>query len=223
MVDTMGIAAGMAFSENEQPMTKPLIIIPARVGSVRVKRKNFRRLPDGSTLIDRAVADARKLKGQIVVTTDHDTWQPPRDVILVDRGSDLSDSDAPMSHVVENVLGIVSGPQSQAVVLLQPTTPYRDLAAIRQMIKDAHPKWAAMTTYATKALDPNHRAWLSYGFVQHVRVITGEAYVFVRGTNRWPSIWHEHDVPLLPLNIDTPAQWKALCRQVRLEMKCRGK
>ena len=68
---------------------KPLIIIPARVGSTRVKRKNFRQLPHGYCLVDLAIRDARKLGGTIVLTTDHPNFAA-RGVTVIRRDQKLA-------------------------------------------------------------------------------------------------------------------------------------
>lgn len=104
-------------------------LIPARGGSVGVKRKNVRVL-GGKPLIQWTI-DTAKDSGavdRIVVTTDDDEIDSlVRDQVydVVRRPARLAADHTPMVSVVQHALEECSVRPIDMVLLLQPTTPYR--------------------------------------------------------------------------------------------------
>lgn len=203
----------------------PLVIIPARVGSKGVPNKNFRTLPDGSTLVSRAVAIAESV-GQWVITTDNGYDLPcglHGDVWI--RQPHLCTDDAAMRDVVEDVLNRFDGSAGQVIVLLQPTTPFRSLDVIQQCVTLAMDG----ADVATVSLVPEKYQrtvdtadWVGTKFFElplrrqdceSRSILTGDCYAFKRG-HGWPAVWTGLTVPE-SVNIDTEADWDEACAIIR--------
>lgn len=126
-----------------------LIVVPARGGSVRLPGKNLRPLGGRSLLAwtAAAIADAG-LDGEVVLSTDCEAiadegrrlgWSVP---FL--RPAELARSETPTFPVVVHALDRMSalrGGDPDAVLLLQPTSPFRAGALLRDAVDmlDARP------------------------------------------------------------------------------------
>jgi CMP-N,N'-diacetyllegionaminic acid synthase len=116
-------------------------IIPARRGSTGCVGKNIRTLPDGSSLIGRAVDVAHQLGGSTVLTTDFPVemsraagYSAGRDRWIL-RPALLATDDAPMLAVLIHALAEVGAGPADTVCLLQPTSPFRTAATVKRAIK----------------------------------------------------------------------------------------
>ncbi len=111
-----------------------LALVPARGGSKGVPGKNIKRLA-GRPLIAHTIAYAAAARGvsRVVVSTDSDaiaevSRQEGADVPFL-RPADLAADDTPMKAVVAHALEWLATHEAwvpDAVVLLQPTVPFRD-------------------------------------------------------------------------------------------------
>lgn len=121
---------------------KILAIIPARKGSKRLKKKNILKLGNKS-LIQITIEFAKKIKGisDIIVSTDD------KEVIKIAkrlsvkapflRPFHLSDDKASMSDVCLHAINFYEKNYQKvdAIILLQPTSPFRSLNSINNAIK----------------------------------------------------------------------------------------
>jgi len=210
-------------------MTQPLVIVPARAGSVGVPGKNFKLLPDGSTLVERAVKIGQQI-GQVMLSTDAGIAElvrgmppPSPRVQFIQRPASLAQSDTPMSAVVSHVLDLVPGPPDQPIVLLQPTVPFRTVAQVQACLDESHLNGSQGLGYAIATVRevprPFWRAQPMQSYMdlpeprQSARplyVFSGTAYVW-RRADRWPDAWWpviEDGQPYL--NIDEPSDWAQL-------------
>lgn len=115
---------------------KPLVLVPAKAKSAGVPQKNFRTLPDGTTLVGRAVKLGQQI-GRVVVSTDCDAYVPPRGVFVVRRPAYLATSRTPMGEVVRHALQQHHW-QEDILVLLQPTSPFRTVKLVQSCIAKLH-------------------------------------------------------------------------------------
>lgn len=202
---------------------KPLVIVPARMGSKGVPHKNFRPLPNGESLVTMAVDVGLQVGGaDVVVSTDHPalagrTWERGGKLITgLERPKILCSDTAPMSAVVEHVLRNVKGDPLQPVILLQPTTPSRDIAMVRKCLRIAK-NGARAATVAPIPLKYSRSVPLQFeGMVElpprrqdcaQRYMFTGDCYAF-RRCDGWPTtlLWHAVVVNE-SINIDTPEDW----------------
>jgi CMP-N,N'-diacetyllegionaminic acid synthase len=121
-------------------MSQVIALIPARSGSKGIPGKNWRVL--GSKTLIAIAADAAHAAGiaRIVVSTD-DTggacaFEVPGGpyVELMKRPDDLAQDSTPMFEVVAHAVKELGLNDSDIVVLLQPTAPFRTPAHIRQAL-----------------------------------------------------------------------------------------
>ena len=198
---------------------RPLVIIPARAGSRGIPNKNFRRLPDGSTCVGRAIAIARQLQpAQIIVSTDKAHWRAPEGVIKRLRNATLATDEARMAEVVADVLHAYPGPADQAVVLLQPTVPLRTVAVVRRCLRHVPPcatmsllpakYWRAVRVDCWATLPGRRQDSARMG------LFTGDAYVFDRRLS-CPELCADAWRPVLvpeSINLDTTQDWVRVCQ-----------
>lgn len=109
---------------------KPAIVIPARAGSKGVHRKNLRLVADKPLIywtIKAAVESS--VTDNVFVTTDDPEIKVLSNslgVQCIDRPSRLAIDDTPMVDVVKDLLlSSISFADVEAVILLQPTSPFR--------------------------------------------------------------------------------------------------
>jgi CMP-N,N'-diacetyllegionaminic acid synthase len=107
-----------------------LAIIPARGGSKGIPRKNLALLA-GKPLIDYTIEAAQGSRrfSRIVVSTDDSEISNHAKLKGVEvpflRPAELSGDDTPMLDVVRHAIDALAAQDAQAVVLLQPTSPFR--------------------------------------------------------------------------------------------------
>jgi CMP-N-acetylneuraminic acid synthetase len=113
-----------------------LFIIPARKDSVRLKNKNLRKI-DGKTLVQHSIDFALKFKislSNIIISTNHEKIikiANKNRILFIKRKEKLSTKNAKSEDVVLDALYWYKKKYSdkfkkiKAVVLLQPTSPFR--------------------------------------------------------------------------------------------------
>ncbi len=218
-----------ALSERSTSMT-PLVIVPARAGSKGVPLKNWRDLPDGSTLVGRAIAIGLQI-GQVVVSSDGYALAAMPEVTWLNRPASLAQDDTPMREVVEHVLAQIPGEPDQPIVLLQPTTPLRTLldvsrcldfycevetpvATVRPIPREF---WRAVridTSYSTRGsveLPPRRQV------ATPLYLFSGDAYIFPRSWGLTDS-FHPFPIDTRPyVNVDDESDWQTLCAIIQAQ------
>lgn len=214
----------------------PLVIVPARAGSKGVPNKNFAQLPDGSTLLDRAVAIGIQI-GHVVLTSDINPDDVYTDLTqeqivkaskhlpqFIQRPKAIAQDDTPMRDVVAHVLDAVPGPPDQPIVLLQPTTPLRTVEQVRQCLKAAKPCAASVRAipwaYWRSQTLTDHYIFLPKTRRQDAMpryIFSGECYVFPRvwglnPANSFRAVMLDSE-PYV--NVDQPSDWEQLCEIIR--------
>lgn len=114
-----------------------LAIIPARMGSTRIPRKNLCEISPGLSLVQHAVDCARHcgLVDDVVVSTD-DLTIPIQGARLIRRPDELC---GPASDIADAVAHAVRQPGNRCdyTVTLQPAVVARSLVIVRRMIEHA--------------------------------------------------------------------------------------
>jgi CMP-N-acetylneuraminic acid synthetase len=107
-------------------------LIPARTNS-GLGGKNLRRLVDGSTLLSRAIAVSREVFGDdTIVSTDGDDVADEARRLGAGVLRRKVSGDGPMLAVVEEVARFF--PHAAWIALLQPTSPLRTAAPVREVV-----------------------------------------------------------------------------------------
>lgn len=199
----------------------PLVIVPARAGSKGVPNKNWRPLPDSSTLVSRAVEVGQQL-GRVVISTDMQWTGQGRAVVQV-RDAALAADDTPMSAVVSDVLSKTHGPDDQVIVLLQPTVPFRDGEFLRAALSHLD-VWPSVATarrvpeaWQRSVALTNGRMTLPPRRQQSPPrlVFTGTLYAW-RRSSVWPEFWSPIADESDPyVNVDTEDDWDEACEIIR--------
>jgi len=115
-----------------------LAIIPARKGSKRLPRKNTKLL-DGKPLIEYAIDDAINCKyiNDIIVTSDDDEVEKiakKKNVIFRNRPKELCGDKSDSQSFIDDILTHY-GHKWDIIVLLQPTSPLREVYHINECIE----------------------------------------------------------------------------------------
>lgn len=112
-------------------MTHVIAVIPARGGSKGIPRKNLQTVGE-IPLVVRALeaAVAAKRIDRVLLTTDDDeiaALGAPMDVEIIQRPAELATDEASAMAVLSHAVSYAdqSGPSPDAVVLLEPTSPFR--------------------------------------------------------------------------------------------------
>jgi len=110
---------------------KILAIIPARGGSKGLPRKNIRQL-NGKPLIYYTIDEAMKSKfiDRVIVTTDDQeiaeiSKKAGAEVII--RPPALAQDESPVTDAIFHVIDNIKGKKPDFIVLLQPTSPLREV------------------------------------------------------------------------------------------------
>jgi CMP-N-acetylneuraminic acid synthetase len=211
-----------------------LAIIPARAGSKRIPGKNLVALR-GTPLIDYTLRAARAASrlGAVVVSTDSEAiaGQARARGALVPalRPAALAGDDSPVVQAMQHALSsfeAASGAAVTAVVLLQPTSPFRDSSDIDRAIDLFERNGADSLTAVCPARQHPYYAWksreasieplYSYREMQMERSLlpsiyleNGAIYVTRRDNLLRGRLYGEHVIPfvmeeLRSLDIDTP-------------------
>jgi hypothetical protein len=200
---------------------RPLVIIPARAGSKQVQNKNFKALPNGESLLTLAIAFGQSIGAVVVVSSDHPKYQKDflykdKWVVGVNRPKALASDEAGMADVVAHALETVKGPPLQPILLLQPTTPFRDKLAVRKCLWSAKRGFPAATV---SRIPSRYKRAVCLGRDMTIDlpprrqlgdekfIFTGECYAFRRDKG-WPMLgrWTAVCTPER-LNVDTHEDW----------------
>jgi len=122
-------------------MSRVLALVPARGGSKGIPDKNLRPLA-GRTLLDYAArsAAASGVIDRIILSTDSEQIAVEGRRVGLEvpfiRPAELAQDDTPMLPVIEHALDFVKqeGWDAEILVLLQPTSPLRTAAHIRDVV-----------------------------------------------------------------------------------------
>jgi len=135
-------------------LKKILIIIPARKGSKRIKNKNLVKVLN-KPLITWTIDYAKKVKKKyydLVVTSDCQKIQKickKEDVFFLDRPKKLSKDHTSIHEVIFHAIDSLNQ-DYKYIVLLQPTSPLRNLDLVNKSIKilDKNKKFDSLTHLA---------------------------------------------------------------------------
>ena len=118
---------GMSWSTTP-PKHSIVALIPARAGSKRVPRKNFRPL-NGVALIEYTFTAAKEagIFQHIIVSTDAEEIEVPEGILVLSRPKEMALDDSPDILWVKHVLRDIS---ADAFAILRPTNPFRSPAMI---------------------------------------------------------------------------------------------
>lgn len=132
-----------------------IAVIPARKGSVGIKNKNLQKINEIS-LIDRSIKFAKEsnLFDKIIVTTDYDeSLFDSKNVIIRNRPKELTTNESTMVDVLEDVIEYYNINKDDKIILLQPTSPFRDNTILNDFISRLSYYDSAITV---KELDINY-------------------------------------------------------------------
>lgn len=132
-----------------------IAVIPARKGSVGIKNKNLQKINEIS-LIDRSIKYAKEsnLFDKIIVTTDYnESLFDSKNVIVRNRPKELTTNESTMVDVLEDVIEYYNINQNDKIILLQPTSPFRDNTILDKFISKLTYYDSAITV---KELDINY-------------------------------------------------------------------
>ena len=117
-----------------------IAVIPARGGSKGIPHKNLA-LVGGTSLVERAIAAAQQCKSisRIIVTSDDRTILDKAhdmNVEFVMRPDELAADESPIEDAILHALDSAQeiSPLPQSLVLLQPTSPLRDIAMLEAAV-----------------------------------------------------------------------------------------
>ncbi len=224
-----------------------LAIVPARAGSKGVPGKNERPLA-GRTLLDYTARAAREsgVVDRIVLSTDAESIaeagrRAGLEVPFL-RPAELARDDTPMLPVIRHAVAALAagGWLPEIVVLLQPTSPLRTPAHVRDavaLLRSTGADSVVTVVEVPKHLSPDYVMRIEDGLLkpflpegaritrrQDVRPAfsrEGTVYAFRRSTlERYGSIYGEDCRPLVidpaeSLSIDTPEDWAEAERRLR--------
>jgi CMP-N,N'-diacetyllegionaminic acid synthase len=221
--------------------------VPARAGSKGIPGKNLRLL-GGRSLIDYAARAAREsgVVDRAVLSTESEdiAAEGRRTGLQVPflRPGSLAQDDTPMKPVIEHALASLaeSGFTPEIVLLLQPTSPLRTPAHLREavrLLRESRADSVVTVVELPRHLSPDYVMRIDAGelkpfLAEGARVTRrqdarpayvrdGTVYAFwVRTLVEQGSIYGEHCVPLLvdaadSITIDSQADWDAAERVVR--------
>ena len=142
---------------------KFLVVIPARGGSKRLPKKNMKEL-GGKPLIYWTINFAFRLPliSDVILSSDDDSilkyGQSFENLMLLKRGERLSTDTASSADVVIDAINWYEskGKTSDAVILLQPTSPFRDLIKITNAMYDFSLKGTSLVSVSPVKDHPNN-------------------------------------------------------------------
>ena len=112
-----------------------LCIIPARMGSTRLKNKNIREIEKNLSLVDQAIKTAEGF--QICVSTDKPEMFDYKDILLIKRPDNLSDSisnvSSAISHATLEAEKILKN-EFKLIITLMPAIACRSNGILKDMI-----------------------------------------------------------------------------------------
>lgn len=112
-----------------------IAIIPARKGSKGLKNKNLLKI-DNKTLIERTInfAIESKLFSRIILTTDYKNINNNK-IEYRERPKELSKENTTMVEVIKDVIDNCNISKEDNIILLQPTSPFRNKKDLKRVIE----------------------------------------------------------------------------------------
>lgn len=112
-----------------------IAIIPARKGSKGLKNKNLLKI-DNKTLIERTIEFAieSKLFSRIILTTDYNNINNNK-IEYRKRPKELTKENTTMVEVIKDVIDNCDINKEDNIILLQPTSPFRNKKDLKKVIE----------------------------------------------------------------------------------------
>lgn len=112
-----------------------IAVIPARKGSQGLKNKNLLKI-DNKTLIERTInfAIESKLFSRIILTTDYKNINNNK-IEYRERPKELSKESTTMVEVIKDVIDNCNISKEDNIILLQPTSPFRNKKDLKRVIE----------------------------------------------------------------------------------------
>lgn len=112
-----------------------IAIIPARKGSQGLKNKNLLKI-DNKTLIERTInfAIESNLFSRIILTTDYENINN-NNIELRKRPQELTKENTTMVEVINDVIENCNINREDNIILLQPTSPFRNKKDLKKVIE----------------------------------------------------------------------------------------
>ena len=112
-----------------------IAIIPARKGSRGLKNKNLLKI-DNKTLIERTInfAIESKMFSRIILTTDYENINN-NNIEYRKRTKELSKENTTMVEVIKDVIDNCNINKEDNIILLQPTSPFRNKKDLKKVIE----------------------------------------------------------------------------------------
>jgi CMP-N-acetylneuraminic acid synthetase len=206
-----------------------LAIIPARVGSQGIPRKNWTALA-GETPVHRAIVCAERAGLSWVLSTDHPDAQQWYGAHSLYAPAPLHTETCSMVDVVLDVLKRVPGPPDQKVLLVQPTQPLRTPDHLRHALAllDIHASVASVVEAEPAAKLYFEGFWPVTGERKERRQdarptyrCDGTVYGFRRGVFEMAKTFVAFGTHMLVIppeetaRLDTPFDWEMAERRLR--------
>jgi N,N'-diacetyllegionaminate synthase len=130
-------------------------IVPARAGSTRLPGKNTK-LVGGVSLIERSVLHARAAGADLIVVSTDDAkvkalLTEHRGLVVVERPPQLATSSASTDDVVGHVIDSLQIERDAMILILQPTSPFRDRSLLSACLASASNNPDAATVTVVRA------------------------------------------------------------------------
>lgn len=111
-----------------------IAVIPARKGSQGLKNKNLLKI-DNKTLIERTIEFAieSKMFTRIILTTDYDNIN--NNIEYRKRPKELTKENTTMVEVIKDVIDNCDINKEDNIILLQPTSPFRNKKDLKKVIE----------------------------------------------------------------------------------------
>lgn len=111
-----------------------IAVIPARKGSTGLKNKNLLKI-DNKTLIERTIEFAieSKMFSRIILTTDYENIN--NNIEYRKRPKELSKENTTMVEVIKDVIDNCNISKEDNIILLQPTSPFRNKKDLKRVIE----------------------------------------------------------------------------------------
>ena len=112
-----------------------IAVIPARKGSQGLKNKNLLKI-DNKTLIERTIEFAieSKMFSRIILTTDYENINN-NNIEFRKRPKELTKENTTMAEVIKDVIDNCNINKEDNIILLQPTSPFRNKKDLKKVIE----------------------------------------------------------------------------------------
>jgi CMP-N-acetylneuraminic acid synthetase len=117
-----------------------LCVIPARMGSTRIKHKNLRELTPGLSLVQQAIDTARGFTTCLSTDEPHH-FSNYKDILVVERPPEISDAVSNVSTAIQHALEMAErklARRFEVIVTLMPAIAARSASILRHMLSLHH-------------------------------------------------------------------------------------